>query len=227
MNLALVNEAPALARLSEIAYARPLELQRGLDREGFRLVENFAHNDTEALLVARREYAALAFRGTEATRLHWRDLRSNLGLPVRWAGEGRAHSGYVRHLAMIENEAVAMAESVASSTPLYVTGHSLGGALASLFAALWYALGRNYRLAGLVTLGAPKALTRAAAAPIACPCLRVVNDYDFAPKWPPSLSLRHYCPATRIDSGGWPGPVSRHMVGRYVEVLDGWTVADT
>ena len=73
-------------RLSGLAYARPLDIQRGLDALGLRLVESFARNDTEALLVAGSEYTALAFRGTEATRLHWRDLKSNLGIPVRWAG---------------------------------------------------------------------------------------------------------------------------------------------
>ena len=235
MSLPLVNEAPALVRLSGLAYARPLDIQRGLDALGLRLVESFARNDTEALLVARlrqgyggqagAEYAALAFRGTEATALHWRDLKSNLGIPVRWAGEGRAHSGYVRHLAMIENQAVAMAEGVASEHPLYVTGHSMGGALATLFAALWYALGRNYRLAGLVTFGAPKALSQAAAAPIACPTLRVVNRFDFAPHWPP-LILSHPNAPHRIDSGGWPGPISRHAPGRYVEALSGRAGSD-
>jgi len=219
--MTLLDIAPTLARLSGLAYERPLEFQRGLDHEGFRLVESYDKNDTEAFLVANETYAVLVFRGTEASRFHWRDLKSNLGIPVRWAGRGRAHAGYDRHLSMIRNEVTAMAESVASETSLYVTGHSMGGALATLWAAFWYALERGYKLAGLVTFGAPKALTRAASAPIACPMLRVVNNYDFAPKWPPII-LSHPCPAFRINSGGWPGPVSRHSVGKYVGVLDTW-----
>ena len=225
MTLALIDVAPALARLSELAYEYPLGFQRGLDRMGFRRIESYAKNDTEAFLVTNGAYAVLVFRGTEATRFHWRDLKSNLGIPVAWAGKGRAHAGYDRHLSMIRNEVTAMAERVASEMPLYVTGHSMGGALATLWAAFWYALGRGYRLKGLVTFGAPKALTRAAAGPIACDMLRVVNDYDFAPKWPPFI-LSHPCPAYHINSGGWPGPVSRHSPARYKKVLDGWTVSD-
>ena len=36
------------------------------------------------------------------------------------------------------------------------------GALGCLFSGLWYTLGRNYRLAGLVTFGAPKAMGNSA-----------------------------------------------------------------
>ena len=227
MTLTLIDAAPALARLSALAYAKPLELQRGLDRHGFRLIESFAHNDTEAVLVENAEYAAIALRGTEATRLHWRDLRSNWGSPVRWAGVGRAHSGYDRHLCMIRHRVIAMAEGVASEKPLYVTGHSMGGAVTDEFAAFWYALDRGYRLAGICTFGAPASLTSEAAAPIACPKLRIVNRYDPFPSWPFfSRSIRHHWPAHRIDSGGSPNPFSRHAPERYIEVLDGWRVSE-
>jgi len=79
-------------------------------------------------------------------------------------------------------------------------------------------MGRNYKLAGVVTFGAPKPATKAAYAPVSCSTLRVVNKYDFAPHWP-LVTLSHPAKAHKVDSGGWPGPVSRHGIDKYVGVL--------
>ncbi len=219
MTAALVERAPVLCRLAALVYK--MQIEPSLDRDSLRLVAWFTQNDTEAVLVQGDHFAALAFRGTEARAFHLRDIRSNIGFPVKWGGRGRAHGGYVRAFGMVATSAVLMGENVASGLPLYVCGHSMGGALAELFAAQWYALGREYKLAGVVTFGAPQSLNRAAAAPVECGRLRVVNAWDFAPRRP-HIGLSHTCPATAIDSGGWPGILSRHSIDRYQDVLDAW-----
>ena len=224
MTEALVERAPVLCRLSALVYETRLKIQRGLDRDSLRLAQWFAHHDTEAALVEGEDFAALVFRGTEASAIHVRDLRSNIGLPVKWGGLGRAHGGYVTALGMVATSATLMAENVASELPLYVCGHSMGGALAELFAAQWYAIARDFKLAGVVTFGAPRSLNKAGAAPVACQRLRVVNAWDFAPRRP-HIGLAHTCGATAIDSGGWRGIVSRHSIDRYCDVLDTWAEA--
>lgn len=172
------------------------------------------HADSQGMLVTNKQYAAIVFRGTEASKLHIRDIFSNFGLPVAWAGLGRVHSGYLAHFNRIRYEARARAERVPPAIPLYLTGHSLGGALAALYAS-W----AGHRLAGLVTFGSPKAMDRDAVNAISCPVNRYTNRFDFAPYWPPSIMLKHPGEAIKLNSGGWPGPVSRHMVSRYIEAL--------
>ena len=98
----------------------------------------------------------------------------------------------------------------------------MGGSLATLYAS-WVGSGgpEDHRIYLLVTFGAPKALSARALGDIACPTLRCTNKYDFAPHWPPVPGLAHPGqPRVRLDSGGWPGPVSRHGADRYVRAVD-------
>ena len=99
--------------------------------------------------------------------------------------------------------------------PLHLVGHSMGGCLATLCAAFAPEIP-----ACLWTFGAPKALDAEAAAAIACNVRRFTNRYGFAPHWPPIPWLLHPAPAIEIDSRGWPGPVTRHSIHRYIEALE-------
>jgi pimeloyl-ACP methyl ester carboxylesterase len=113
-----------------------------------------------------------------------------------------------------------MAKKVPSKIPLYVAGHSMGAALATLYAA-WYAHAYpKWKLAALVSLGSPKALNRTAAEAIKTPVKRFTIPMDFSPSWPPVLGLVHPGEEIRLaPSGWWPGPISRHNVNGYVKAL--------
>jgi pimeloyl-ACP methyl ester carboxylesterase len=186
------------------------------------------HADAQAMFVmggtvqGGDQCAAFVFRGTEASRARWRDLTDNLGTARRWSGAGRAHSGYLTGLERTRDAARAWAEKLPSAVPLYVTGHSMGGAIATLFASWYYREHPDDHLAGLVTFGAPKALDGEAAARIACPIHRYAVPLDFAQVWPPSWRLVHPAPAIALRSAlRWPGPVSRHSIENYVASLNG------
>jgi len=113
-----------------------------------------------------------------------------------------------------------MAKNVGSDIPLTVTGHSLGGAIATLFASWYFFEYPDYKLHSLVTFGAPKSVDRKAAAAISCP----INVYqvrgDFAPYWPPVIGLGNPPPALtlppRKESDGL---LQRHDVQWYVEAM--------
>lgn len=211
-----------LARVSELVYLPREDLDWEVRRHGWGLVNLFEHAGSEAALIDLGTAYALAFRGTQvASGFSLVDLAANLGRPTLWAGPGFAHRGYVQHLERVRFQARRFAEQAAGELPLYVTGHSLGGALATLYAA-WVGADDTWghNLEALVTFGAPKALSRNGAAAIDCHVRRYVIPMDFAPRWPPSLILRHPAPAIRLDAPSWwPGPISRHGVGQYVRAL--------
>jgi len=178
-----------------------------------------------------RGRVACVLRGTEVAHFQWRDVAANLGVPSPWAGPGRAHTGYLRQLDRILDRIAYAIDDTGSLRAL--VGHSMGGALATLLAArLWWretaGLGR-WGVREVVTLGAPKALDRAAAAAIGCPVRRYVVDGDVAPLWPPIPGLVHPAPAirlpapdhTRIAERGIRGvwPLLHHDVDTYAEAL--------
>lgn len=211
-----------LARLSAAVYEVPWEAAAdAVAACGWTLVSPpYDHGGAQAMLCRRPDVPleALVFRGTEASRMAVGDIISNTGLPAPWAGPGRAHGGYAAHLSRIMLPALERYGQTAM--PTILTGHSLGGALATLFAA--YLCWRDIAPAALVTFGAPKALDAAGARAITCPVRRYEIRGDPAPWWPPSLLLRHPAPATWLPGRRWwHGPLRRHAVGAYVNGLAG------
>ena len=174
----------------------------------------------QGMLVLGKTHAYLVFRGTEVSKAKFWDVVANIGIPVPWVGVGKAHSGYARHFGHIRQPARAFAEQIPTPIPLLVVGHSMGGCLATDYAS-WVSSGGpdDHKLAGLISYGAPKCLNKQAIDAIACPAFRFTNRYDFAPHWPPIPGLDHPKNQVKINSGGWPGPVSRHSVSKYMRTV--------
>ncbi len=217
-----------LAELAELVYEDWGKVRVALDARDMDLLAIWDRRGTQGMLTQARRldgstaWAAISFRGTEASKGSAIDLWRNLTRPwpVAWMGPGRCHAGYRNALSAIALDAAEMAKRVPSEIPLYVDGHSMGGGIGTEFVA-WY--GQAYpewKLAGLVTTGATKALDARGCAAIRCPVHRLVMPGDFAPHWPPAWGLTH--PSTQAPGEirltpphWWPGPVSRHHAGRY------------
>jgi pimeloyl-ACP methyl ester carboxylesterase len=208
-----------LARLSDIAYLDKEEGKAAAAELGFTTKKMWNNPPAQAWLWVRDGVAVLAYRGTEASELNIRDLLSNSRFGDNpWTGPGKANAGYARQFEAIRPAAEGIINSVASEIPLIITGHSMGGAIATLTAA-WLDT-KGWKAAGLVTFGAPKALTRNGLSAINMEVVRVVNRYDFAPHWPALTNKRHPEGKLSVNSGGWPGPVSRHAPSKYIEAVN-------
>ncbi|MFW5488341.1 MAG: lipase family protein [Desulfovibrio sp.] len=107
-----------------------------LKRVSFELLDTFSEKGTEALLakmsVENERFLVLAFRGTQP---NVRDILTDIKADLMAVGEGgRAHRGFVtayRDVRKQITDAVERADAQ-GALPLYITGHSLGGALALL-----------------------------------------------------------------------------------------------
>ena len=204
--------------LSNLIYEDWDFVRRELERVHMSMVgDPFDVNDSQGMLTLGKEEAWITFRGTGMV---WSDIFSNFGFPVEWDGPGQVHSGYKKHFSHIRGLARQMAEQIPASIPLRVAGHSMGGDLATMYAA-WINSGlpTDHKLAGLFTYGAPKALNAEAIAAIPCEVKRVTNLLDPAPLWPFIPGLSHPSGQIKINSGGWPIPWMRHASARYMRTV--------
>ena len=148
--------------------------------------------DTQAFVAIRRRddgtgFAVVCFRGTQQIR----DWITNVNAqtqpildpnPTGNGGEiGSMHKGFHDAYKSVE-EAVNQRLAGTEDLPLYITGHSLGGALAVV--ATWFQSGQ--RLAVCYTFGAPRMGDSRLQGRFKTPIYRVVNAADPVPFVPPS-----------------------------------------
>lgn len=147
-------------------------------------------SDTQAFVAVRRSedgtgFAVICFRGTQQVRDWLTNLKISTQLitdPKNDGGQiGNMHKGFHDAYKSVEsaiNERLKGTENL----PLYVTGHSLGGALAVV--ATWYQ--SSQRLAACYTFGAPRVGDEKLLGRFKTPIYRIVNAADPVPFVPPS-----------------------------------------
>jgi hypothetical protein len=152
------------------------EILRGV---GLKEIRSFCSGNNYCALVtpdtgAFDPFAVLVFRGTRGFRSWPSNLNSRQS---SWPGGGKVHCGFKTGF----NGFWKIIEPVISriDLPLFVTGHSLGGALAVLAASM--------RPESVVyTFGAPKTGNAAFASPLKSTRIyRVENEHDLIPAMPP------------------------------------------
>lgn len=107
--------------------------------------------DTQGFLVIADDFDVLAFRGTEPSNLRdwWTDLKF-VNTEFRF---GKVHMGFNEALQHVGSE-IERLRLPNLDRPIYVTGHSLGAAIATLWVANQY--DHPNRIAGLYTFGSPR-----------------------------------------------------------------------
>ena len=162
---------------------------------GFELVDEFNEpsTDTQAFLVVnpRHQFAVLAFRGTEVTSR--KDLSTDaMVLKIPSIEEKvRIHGGFQNAYNSVSERIEKSLLEKASGMPLYITGHSLGAALATV-ATLSLERKKYFRdqIAACYTYGSPRVGTRELDIDFKSPIYRVVNTTDVV-TMVPTLGYRH------------------------------------
>lgn len=147
--------------------------------------------DTQGVVVARKAggdqppMAVLVFRGTTNIK----DWITNANAVLKQTPEGgdRIHPGFKAAYDNVKCQILKLLEEV-EGLPLYITGHSLGGALAI---CATYDLPKK-RLAACYTFGGPRVGDQAFVDRFKTPIYRVVNGFDPVPMIPPSGTLMYY-----------------------------------
>jgi triacylglycerol lipase len=163
-------------------HARLVEL---LGRGDFDLIRTFDDRDlgTQAYLVHRRtdDMLVLAFRGTEKDL---QDIRTDLNARFYRRGGTRTHRGFLDAWQAVADEVVASLRAH-DSQRIFVTGHSLGGALAVIATAhLSQDPAIADRLAACYTFGGPRVGDLAFGQLVKAPIYRLVHAADIVPRLP-------------------------------------------
>jgi triacylglycerol lipase len=189
--------------------------QSGLIAAGFTF-KFFARQTTQCFVVHNEAFAVLSFRGTEIDNFMgaFADWVRNLDFkPVADSSGGRVHRGFAQNIAAVwddtgeaglRNYLKRILES--GTRTLWITGHSLGAALAVL-AAERAVREANFVVNGVYTFG--------------CPCVgdggfkdhytaqglydrtyRFVNDLDVVRRLPPGSEYQHVGQLKLLDANG-------------------------
>jgi triacylglycerol lipase len=147
------------------------------------LVETFDNNGTQAILLENESYIILGFRGTEATSI--KDIKSDVKATIKTCKTGgKIHTGFDEAFSQVAVEIQQfLNQDKFKNKPLFITGHSLGGALATVAAKK---LTHKGGIASCYTFGSPRVGNVDWATGIKTPIYRIVNAVDPVTMMPPS-----------------------------------------
>ena len=171
-----------------------------LQRSGFSLLGTINVKETQGFICKREAageapYLVLAFRGTEKKISDW---LTDADCFATVEGESKIHTGFLdaftkhkdsegRTARMVVEEILSGADAKTDGQPLplFITGHSLGGALALLATKLVApdVTGACY------TFGAPRLANYEYFRLVKTPVYRVVNSSDVVPRVPPGAAM--------------------------------------
>jgi pimeloyl-ACP methyl ester carboxylesterase len=205
------NRANALylAHAADVAYHRsPAAAARerlGLDTVAFRN----KITRTRGFLGICDTHAVLAFRGTDPVTLPNWVTDAVVRLVACREYDGRVHHGFSSVLRHTWPKVQDVLDAVADK-PLFLTGHSMGGALAVLTACRLAALGRS--AVATYTFGSPRIGDRTFCAGYALPTYRIVNRLDLVPELPLAASVTRLLPLPQ-------GPLRRAVTAKILAQL--------
>lgn len=180
-----------MARCSELAYVqfeadKEQQIRGALKELGLDFVEGFARDATCAFLARNDRFAVLAFRGTTED---YRNILTDIDIRFRHDKSGaRIADGFSKAYALVQDDIAVAVGALSLSLPLYITGHSLGGALAVIASIR---IRPSDRIAACYTYGCPRVGNAEFANVLwKVPVYRQVHFSDIVPRVPFAFGYR-------------------------------------
>ena len=177
-----------MAEASFIAYTEGEFLIDALKQAGFEKVRFFKAEltDSQGFVASNSQWILTAFRGTEPTKL--KDFITDGDFLQEDSGQGgKVHSGFLEAFREIWFQAglSSYLDTLLKTKkrPLWFTGHSLGGALATL------AADHHPAATGLYTFGSPRVGNWAFRRDFKVPHFRFVHNLDLITHLPPMIPV--------------------------------------
>lgn len=179
------HAAASLAQLCDISYDPPVDAREAFQKLGFTYIETVVHASMIGYVIVIEDVAVVVFRGTD-DRYDW---FSNLYSSTSPTANGPIHSGFNDAYQPLKDQ-IKKILSLQKVNHIWLTGHSLGGALSVICAQ---DLIENVRLPvhGVMTFGQPMVASRELAEHLDTLLFKkyahFVNETDIVPRVPPAL----------------------------------------
>ena len=172
------------AVISLLAYRDPGKASPHWGKLGYKSYF-FEEDGAQCYLLENDNHIIVAFRGTEPKEFS--DIKADLKfLKTYHRGEGKVHRGFMIEVWKLAD--VLTKHIYQTNKQVYITGHSLGGAMATLYSTFC----RPMRPPIVYTYGAPRAGNIDYCNKYPNQLYRVVNNNDMVPTVPPALAgYRH------------------------------------
>lgn len=204
--------AALMARLSMLAYVDEPQLRRMVDdawgikdlpREQ-KKIKVFRQYDQVAFGIDLGSAVAVAFRGTVPAKLNTILADAGICLVDCPFASGQVHCGFLSALEDIDEQITPFIEQY-KDKPLFLTGHSLGAAMATLYAA--QRIAASPPVAGLYTFGSPRvgdlAFVSALNQSLSGKTFRFINEEDLVTRVAPrQLKYDHMDVPLLLDAAG-------------------------
>jgi triacylglycerol lipase len=181
-----------MARCSELAYVefeagQEQQLRDSLKELGLEFFRGFSRDATCAFLARNDSFAVLAFRGTTQD---YRNILSDIKIRFyRDKSGAKLSTGFSEAYAFVQDDIAAALGALDLSLPLYITGHSLGGALAAIASIR---ILPSDRIAACYTYGCPRVGNGEFTNQLwKVPVYRQVHSSDIVPRVPLPFGYRH------------------------------------
>lgn len=144
-----ITNALGCARISLLAYDEAPVAQQTATALGFDRFECFTRHQHFGIMLGNTQTVFIAFRGTNE-RADW---KTNLNIFFKRSPLGWVHRGFMKATELFWPELhQRLLEFRDRNQPIWITGHSLGGALA-LLAAVKFLVEHKLEIAGIYTFG--------------------------------------------------------------------------
>ncbi len=206
-----------LTYCSVLAYEPKADIGSGLKELGFNLYDNYYFSDdgrggtnTQGFIAGDNQKIIIGFRGTEPGILKdWitdAKITKSVWTPEKYIGE--VHDGFYEALSSVWDHIKAELDRLRNNNQtIWITGHSLGGALAVLAGATLRLQGEQMHVNGIYTYGQPrlgnKEFRNAFNDVLKSKCFRMVNNNDVIARIPPQfLGYTHVGTLRYFDADG-------------------------
>ena len=200
---------------SRLAYENPDKCRKTcLNRWLFSAFKFIESGSTQCFVASNATLILVAFRGTEQV-VDWLTNLNVLSTATRY---GSVHRGFFDAFQSVRSMLENVIEPIAKGRKVVLTGHSLGGALATIAGIEWE---KKFPLQSIYTFGQPHVGTRSFQANYQ-PVLgerhyRFVNAYDVVPRVPPGYI--HVGKLVRFDGNGEVSALLESTSGLDAEAL--------